>query len=325
VHDPIDNFNRAGFNDRASSVVVTGRPWEVCDDAGFRGHCYILRPGNYPSLSAMNLNDRISSAREADRHGRYDDNRWAPPPLPGQVTFYERENYQGRNFNTQSDVRELRTYGFNDRASSAVVVGDHWEVCDDEGYVGHCVFLRPGNYPDLRAMGLNDRISSVRMVPPGMQVDQGHWAPPPQQPAYDARPHPQEQLFQAQVLSSHAVYGTPTQKCWVEQSQVGDNRNKVGGAVIGGLLGGILGHQIARGNAATIAGAVGGAVVGGAVGNNMDNRRSEDVQRCKEVPASGPPQYWDTTYTFRGVEHHVQTTAPAGGTLTVNANGEPRM
>ena len=46
VRDPIDNFQRIGFNDRASSVVVTARPWEVCDDAGFRGHCVILRPGN---------------------------------------------------------------------------------------------------------------------------------------------------------------------------------------------------------------------------------------------------------------------------------------
>jgi hypothetical protein len=43
------------------------------------------------------------------------------------------------------------------------------------------------------------------------------------------------------------------------------------------------------------------------------------------VPASGPPQYWDTVYTFQGVEHHVQTTDPAGATITVNRFGEPRM
>ena len=40
---------------------------------------------------------------------------------------------------------------------------------------------------------------------------------------------------------------------------------------------------------------------------------------------SGPPLYWDTTYMFRGTEHHVQTTAPAGPTLVVNGYGEPRM
>lgn len=323
VHDPIDNFQRIGFNDRASSVVVTGRPWEVCDDAGFRGHCYILRPGNYPSLSSMGLNDRVSSAREADRNGNIPDNRYGPPPLPGQVTFYERDGFRGRSFSTSGDVGDFRRSGFNDRASSATVVGESWQACDDAGFNGHCVFLRPGNYPSLSAMGMNDSISSVRMVPPGMPVAQTGWAPEPP-PAYDARPRPQEQLFQAQVLASHAVYGTPAQKCWVEQTEVKDERNKVGGAVIGGILGGILGHQIARGNGAVAAGAVGGALVGGAIGNTNAGTRTEDVQRCRDVPASGPPQYWDTVYTFQGVEHHVQTTAPAGATITVNRNGEPR-
>jgi len=65
-------------------------------------------------------------------------------------------------------------------------------------------------------------------------------------------------------------------------------------------------------------------VVGGAIGNKNAGTRTEDVQRCRDVPASGPPQYWDTVYTFQGVEHHVQTTAPAGATITVNRNGEPR-
>ena len=324
VRDPIDNFQRMGFNDRASSVVVTGRPWEVCDDAGFRGHCFILRPGNYPSLSSMNLNDRISSARGVDRDGQFADNRWAPPPLPGQVTFYENDNFRGRAFSTTSDVANLRRAGFNDRASSVVVVGERWEACDDAGFNGHCVFLRPGNYPSLGAMGMNDRVSSVRMIPPGMAVADSGWAPPPQ-PAYDARPRPQEQLFQAQVVASHAVYGTPTQHCWVEQAQVRDNSNQVGGAVIGGLLGGILGHQIARGNGATVAGAVGGAVVGGAIGAQNDGTRTQDIQRCRDVQTSGQPQYWDTVYMYQGVEHHVQTTAPAGASITVNRNGEPRM
>ena len=323
VHDPIDNFQRIGFNDRASSVVVTGRPWEVCDDAAFRGHCYILRPGNYPSLSSMGLNDRISSARWVDRNGNFPPDRWAPQPLPGQVTFYERDNFRGRSFSTTGNIDNFQNVGFNDRASSMVVVGDQWEACDDAWYGGHCVFLRPGNYPNLAAMGLNNSISSVRMVPPGMPVAQTGWAPVPP-PAYDARPRPQEQLFQAQVVASHAVYGGPSQQCWVEQAEVRDNRNQVSGTVIGGILGGILGHQVARGGGAVAAGAIGGAVVGNAIGGANSGTRIQDVQRCRDVAPSGPPQYWDTTYVFQGVEHHVQTTQPAGASITVNQYGEPR-
>lgn len=324
AHDPIADLGRIGFNDRASSVVVTGRPWEVCDDVGFGGRCFVLRPGNYPALSAMNLNNRISSARAADLDRAYGDDRYAPPPLPGQVTFYEGPGFHGRSFNTQGDIPNLQRYGFNDRASSVVVYGDLWEVCDDAGYNGRCVVLRPGNYPDLGAMGLSERISSVRLLPPDVPVADGRWAPPGP-PPYDARPRPQEQLFQAQVLSSHAVFGTPSQHCWVEQEQVRDNRNQVGGAVIGGLLGGILGHQIARGDGAVALGAVGGAVVGGAIGNSQGNTRTEDVRHCAPAQVQGPPQYWDTVYTFRGVEHHLQTTAPPGATVTVNGYGEPRQ
>ena len=100
----VENFNDFGFNDRASAVVVSGQPWEVCDDAGFRGHCYILRPGNYPSLSSMGLGERISSARWVDRNGQFAPDRWAPQPLPGQVTLYARDNFRGPSFSTTSDT-----------------------------------------------------------------------------------------------------------------------------------------------------------------------------------------------------------------------------
>jgi uncharacterized protein YcfJ len=59
----VENFARQGFNDRASSVVVQRDSWQVCEDASFGGRCVELREGRYPSLSAMGLNDRVSSAR----------------------------------------------------------------------------------------------------------------------------------------------------------------------------------------------------------------------------------------------------------------------
>ena len=65
------NFERIGFNDRASSVVVTRGRWEVCEDAGFRGRCTILSPGNYPSLAPLGFNNRISSARPIEWQARH--------------------------------------------------------------------------------------------------------------------------------------------------------------------------------------------------------------------------------------------------------------
>ena len=36
------------------------RQLQVCGESGFRGYCIVLRPGQYPSLGAMGLNNRIS-------------------------------------------------------------------------------------------------------------------------------------------------------------------------------------------------------------------------------------------------------------------------
>ncbi|MCE9639084.1 MAG: beta/gamma crystallin family protein, partial [Betaproteobacteria bacterium] len=74
-----------------------------------------------------------------------------------EVTFYEREGFQGRSFTTDKQVENFQRFGFNDRASSAVVVGDRWEVCEDSRFGGRCLVLRPGRYSSLTEMGLNDR------------------------------------------------------------------------------------------------------------------------------------------------------------------------
>jgi len=151
---PVENFSRFGFNDRASSVVVQDNRWEVCEDAQFSGRCTVLRPGRYPSLAAMGLNDRVSSVRAVRGNARIDDNRYAPLPLTPQVTFYENDGFRGRSFTTEKEIRNLQRSGFNDRASSVVVIGDRWEACENTRYSGRCVILRPGRYASLSAMGL---------------------------------------------------------------------------------------------------------------------------------------------------------------------------
>ena len=75
---PIDNFANSGFNDEASSAEVHGGTWQVCSDAYFEGRCVLLRPGNYPSLRSMGMNDRVSSVRPVDQYGRGDERYYGP-------------------------------------------------------------------------------------------------------------------------------------------------------------------------------------------------------------------------------------------------------
>jgi len=107
VEGQVENFDRSGFNDRASSVVVYRERWEVCTDARFQGTCMVLRPGRYSSLNNLGLNDRISSVRPVEKNARVSDNHYAPPPLP----VYD--NYPRRNERLQeANVTSVRAiYG----------------------------------------------------------------------------------------------------------------------------------------------------------------------------------------------------------------------
>jgi uncharacterized protein YcfJ len=340
----IEDFRAIGFNDRASSVVVQGDRWEACDDVYYGGNCIILRPGQYPSLAAMGMNDRLSSVREVHRDARFGDRRYAPapppmpplppqfagPPMAPQIVLYEHENFQGRTFATDHRVGDLNRVGFNDIASSAVVIGDRWEVCTDSQFNGRCMVLRPGRYPALGAFGLNDNISSVREVDREARFDDNRYAPPAPLPVYDARRREGEQTFEARVTAVRAVLATPQQRCWVEREQVVQNRNEpnAGGALAGALIGGIIGHQIGDGNGrdvATVAGVFTGAVVGANAGRDTSQQVvTQNVQRCATAPQQARPEYWDVTYEFRGQLHRMQTTYAPGNVVLVNGAGEPR-
>ena len=84
----VDNFANIGFNDRASSVVVSNGSWEVCEDARFNGRCVVLRPGNYDSLRSLGMENMISSVRPADNRRRYDNE--APVPMGAANYEYRR-------------------------------------------------------------------------------------------------------------------------------------------------------------------------------------------------------------------------------------------
>jgi uncharacterized protein YcfJ len=251
-----------------------------------------------------------------------------------QVTFYQDDGFRGPAFTTDRPVGDLTRFGFNDRASSAIVEHGRWEVCEQAGFQGHCVVLRHGSYDSLRRFGLNDRISSVRPVDERRVYDNESPEPLPE-PNYEYRRRAYEPVFQAPVTSVHAVVGPPQERCWVEREQVYQpprrDEPNVGGAIVGALVGGILGHQIGEGRGRDVA-TIGGAAAGGAIGANVGRGGGEqdgtvydqDVRRCEQVPSTAP-DYWDVTYEFQGYLHRVQMAAPPGPTIIVNGQGEPRQ
>jgi|SRR5690242_17464252 uncharacterized protein YcfJ len=237
-----------------------------------------------------------------------------------QVTFYSRDDFRGRQFSTDRVVRNFDWVGFNDRASSVVVNGGNWQLCEDADFNGRCVVLQPGEYRSLSDMGLENSVSSVRPVGNsyGYNEDRRYVAG-----GNDYQRRDGERLFEAPVTSVRAVVGPPEQRCWVERRDFVGDAN-VPGAIAGAVIGGILGHQVGGGHGrdvATAGGAVAGAAIGAGVGGGGYSR---DVQRCTDVSRYDTPDYWDVTYNYRGVEHHVQMSSPPGATILVNRDGEPR-
>ncbi len=208
-------------------------------------------------------------------------------PALAQITFYEHEGFRGRAHTTAGALDNFAGWSFNDRASSVVVDKGRWEVCEGVGFTGRCAVLRPGAYDRLSAMGLNDRLSSVRVAPARPSHD--NEAPPPMpRPDYAYRQRPRERLFEVPVSSVHAVLGAPEQRCWVERQPEQREGSSAGR--------GVIGHQSGR----------------------------SVVRRCKQV-TDDTPAFWEVSYSFRGQAHRIQMNEPPGRTITVNRAGEPRM
>ena len=164
ANDTVQNLANTGFNDRASSVVIRDGSWQLCDDAYFRGRCVTLRPGEYPSLRTIGLNNSISSAREIGG--------WGPPPGGGQgdwggrarAVLYSNPDFRGERYVIEGNVMQnLERTGFNDRAQSLRVERGFWIFCSDAGFQGTCRTFGPGNYPNL-PWGLDNKISSGRRI-----------------------------------------------------------------------------------------------------------------------------------------------------------------
>ena len=254
-----------------------------------------------------------------------------------QATFYDQAGFQGRSFVVERRIGNFERNGYKDRPASAVVVGQRWEACEEVRFEGRCVVLRPGRYPSSPAMGMIDRVSSVRPLPPNERVADSDDAPMPPV-ARDFRRRRNERLFDADVTSVRAVVGTPGQRCWMEREQVVQQQQQqqqgglyAPGAAIGAIIGGILGHQVGGGTGkqvATVGGILGGAALGSQYGRGTTVPQAviqQDVQRCDGNPAQATPNYWDVTYEFEGQQHRIQMSTPPGRTMVVNARGEPRM
>lgn len=150
-----------GYNDRASSIIVSEGVWELCTHAGYNGQCRLYGPGRYPDLG-YGMDGRISSARVVRGRPENWDRPWSGDIDVSRLTLFRGRGLHGPSLAVNGAVRNMEDVRFNDAAGSVVVEGGRWLVCSDAYFGGYCRVLNPGRYDDLDAAGLRHAISSAR-------------------------------------------------------------------------------------------------------------------------------------------------------------------
>ena len=79
-----------------------------------------------------------------------------------EVILYRDIEMEGPVRHLSGSAPDLRYLGFNDETSSLVVISGTWDLYIDVGYRRLAVTVGPGEYPDVRAIGMpNDSLSSL--------------------------------------------------------------------------------------------------------------------------------------------------------------------
>ena len=140
-----------GIDNQVSSIVVHSGVWLFYENIGFTGKGLYMRPGSYPNLQKWGMNDRFSSCRGLTE-GRH------------QIYFFADEKFSGRILNLSQSNPDFIKEGFNDMASSMIVLGGSWTVYKALDYEKPLGTFAPGFHTSLERHGADNVVSSVKLV-----------------------------------------------------------------------------------------------------------------------------------------------------------------
>ncbi|MEJ5252323.1 MAG: hypothetical protein HPY54_04725 [Chthonomonadetes bacterium] len=160
----------SGFNDRASSVWLPPTGWalDVYEHPDFRGNRLSLSRCR-ENLHHEGWEDRTSSVRVTQRPAgvRYGPVLWTDKNYKGSALqlFTELPDPSACGF-----YSHLSQFNFNDKASSIEVPAGYIVEVYEHPHFGGQSRQFTSSVPDLHAIGWEDRISSVRVIPPSSRT-----------------------------------------------------------------------------------------------------------------------------------------------------------
>jgi hypothetical protein len=85
------------------------------------------------------------------------------PPSTGLIV-YENPDYRGLRFEVADSITDLYSSGLDDQITSVRVLRGSWQLCTGRDFSGQCWTIEADN-PNLKALGANDKVSSIRRLP----------------------------------------------------------------------------------------------------------------------------------------------------------------
>uniref|UniRef100_A0A3Q2FMR5 Gamma-crystallin M3-like n=2 Tax=Cyprinodon variegatus TaxID=28743 RepID=A0A3Q2FMR5_CYPVA len=139
---------------QCSSCKVESGIFMVYEQPNFSGLQYLLTKGEYPEYQeTIGFSDCIQSCRIVPQHTG-----------PFKMQIYEKANFEGRMHELTDDCDSIQeNYSMSDLQSCNVMEG-YWLMFEMPNFEGRMLYLKPGEYKNLREISNNIRFKSVRRI-----------------------------------------------------------------------------------------------------------------------------------------------------------------
>uniref|UniRef100_A0A8C5DZ29 Gamma-crystallin M3-like n=1 Tax=Gouania willdenowi TaxID=441366 RepID=A0A8C5DZ29_GOUWI len=146
------------FLSRCNSCRVESGLFMVYEKVNFTGQQMLVRRGEYPDnqrVMGMGNSDCIRSCRAIPTHRG-----------PFRMKIYERENFEGQMHELTEDCENMTERLRMSDCQSSNVMDGHWLMFEQPNYRGQMLYLRPGEYKNLRGLGMNNvtKFGSTRRI-----------------------------------------------------------------------------------------------------------------------------------------------------------------
>ncbi|CAL8308810.1 unnamed protein product [Merluccius merluccius] len=140
---------------KCHSCRVESGCFMVYDRSSYMGNQYFVKRGEYSDYQRMGMSDCIRSCRMIPMHrGQF------------RMRIYERENFGGQMHEMMDDCDNMMERYRMSECQSCNVMDGHWLMYEQPNYRGRMMYMRPGEYRNMRDMGMSGsmRFNSFRRI-----------------------------------------------------------------------------------------------------------------------------------------------------------------